>query len=312
MSDIERAGGTVSSPHPQEHSQDNEDESAPLLLSTSAESGLPAAHHHLFNGNHDKQSGRSRARAKKFLQSVTGLLMLLVIVVLIIIVPILGIRWLRNQRSQPQERGPAPNPFNLPPPKPGLRNPSYLVRGRHGAVATEAEMCSSIGLDILKEGGKATDAAISSALCSESDFFRPRIPIVNLMTVQQVGIVNSFSSGIGGGGFMVIRPSNNSSPPFSIDFRETSPSGSHPEMYSKPLTTSSKIGGLAIGVPGELRGFEEAYKRFGGGVSWERIFRPNIELAERGWNVTAELDRRLKVGPDRIIVIVLQYTANDY
>lgn len=105
-----------------------------------------------------------------------------------------------------------------------------------------------------------------------------------------------FSSGIGGGGFLVIRPSNSSedSTPLSIDFRETSPSGSHANMYVGLSASASKIGGLAVGVPGELRGFEAAYNAHGGGVSWQRIFQPAIELAENGWNVTAELDRRLK------------------
>ena len=58
-----------------------------------------------------------------------------------------------------------PDYTKLPPPKPGLRNPSYLARGRHGAVATEAEVCSQIGVDVLKDGGKAIDAAIAGALC---------------------------------------------------------------------------------------------------------------------------------------------------
>lgn len=111
-----------------------------------------------------------------------------------------------------------------------------------------------------------------------------------------VGVVNSFSSGIGGGGFLVIRPpSHSEDTPIAIDFRETAPSGSFPSMYVKPGPAASKIGGLAVGVPGELRGFEEAYKAHGGGVSWERLFEPNIKLCEEGWTVPAELSRRLKL-----------------
>jgi gamma-glutamyltranspeptidase/glutathione hydrolase/leukotriene-C4 hydrolase len=106
-----------------------------------------------------------------------------------------------------------------------------------------------------------------------------------------------FSSGIGGGGFLVIRPAShtNDTTPLSIDFRETSPTGSHANMYVGLSASASKIGGLAVGVPGELRGFEAAYNANGGGVSWERIFAPAVELAEKGWNVTDELDRRLKL-----------------
>jgi gamma-glutamyltranspeptidase/glutathione hydrolase/leukotriene-C4 hydrolase len=224
----------------------------------------------------------------------------------------------RHHSKGSSDRGtaPVPNPFKLPPPQAGLRNPSYLVRGRHGAVATEAEICSTIGIDVLKENGTATDAAIASALCGGYYLSEMLDSQMTKSHMSTVGTINMFSSGIGGGGFLIIRPPNDPldeqrkkkhSPhhkipiphpdthPISIDFRETSPSGSHPNMYVKLDATASKIGGLSVGVPGELRGFEEAYKRYGGGVSWERIFEPSIKLAEKGWHVTAELDRRLRV-----------------
>lgn len=66
-------------------------------------------------------------------------------------------------------------------------------------------------------------------------------------------------------------------------------------MYVGLSAAASKVGGLAVGVPGELRGFEAAYKSHGGGVSWSRIFAPAIEIAEKGWKVTDELARRLKL-----------------
>jgi gamma-glutamyltranspeptidase/glutathione hydrolase/leukotriene-C4 hydrolase len=59
---------------------------------------------------------------------------------------------------------------------------------------------------------------------------------------------------------------------------------------------ASKIGGLAIGVPGELRGLEAAYKACGGGVSWERLFQPSAKLARES-RVGKELARRLNVAP---------------
>lgn len=187
-----------------------------------------------------------------------------------------------------------PDMTHLPPPKAGARNPSYLVSGSNGAVASEEQRCSDIGIDILRENGTAVDAAIATALC--------------------VGVVNSFSSGIGGGGFMVIRPpsllhsqakvySNNPrcTAPISIDFRETAPSLARPDMFTADArpddpewdpNRASKIGGLSVAVPGELRGFEAAYQACGGGVTWERIFRPAAELA-REFKVGKELHRRL-------------------
>ncbi|KAI7959681.1 hypothetical protein MJO28_003472 [Puccinia striiformis f. sp. tritici] len=141
------------------------------------------------------------------------------------------------------------------------RNPAYLVSGKNGVVASEEGRCSRIGIQVLKDNGTATDAAIATALC--------------------VGVVNSFSSGIGGGGFMIIKPaSDNNEIPTTIDFRETVPNG---DYYSKAFIndpTKSEKGGLSIGIPGELAGFEAAYQKFGGGVSWKRIFQPSIDLAK--------------------------------
>jgi len=91
---------------------------------------------------------------------------------------------------------------------------------------------------------------------------------------------------------MVIRPANHfNASPVSINFRESCPSGSHPDMFA---TTSSLIGGLSVGVPGELRGLEAAYKTYGGGLKWEELFEPVIEIAE-AHSVGKELARRLQV-----------------
>lgn len=159
------------------------------------------------------------------------------------------------------------------------RNPSYLVTGWNGAVASEEARCSQIGLDVLKENGTATDAAIATALC--------------------VGVVNCFSSGIGGGGFMVIKPApcrtrKDCQPetPISIDFRETISGG---DYYSKNFLNdpkTSQVGGLAIGIPGELSGFDSAFRKYGGGVSWSRIFEPSIKLSKE-FHVGHALNQKL-------------------
>ena len=142
-------------------------------------------------------------------------------------------------------------------------------------------------LTVLKDGGTATDAAIASALC--------------------IGVTNMFSAGIGGGGFMVITPNVSSDSaalstcrePIAIDFRETAPAASWPTMFSARAddpdfdgARASRVGGLAVGVPGELRGLEAAYEACGGGVSWARLFEPSVALA-RELKVGNELGRRL-------------------
>ena len=101
-------------------------------------------------------------RRKRLFLGLSGAAIAIVGIVLLVVGLVFGLRI--HKRSSRQE---VPDYSKLPGPKPGLRNPSYLVRGRHGAVATESEICSKIGLDVLKEGGTATDAAISGALCGE-------------------------------------------------------------------------------------------------------------------------------------------------
>lgn len=141
-------------------------ENAPLLGQTSSlHSARPANHHHAghvhFNGD-DPATIRAKRRRRLFL-FLAGTSVLVVLGVIVIVGVVYGHR-IRRSRGADE----APDYSKLPPPQPGLRNPSYLVRGEHGAVATETETCSQIGIDILKDGGKATDAAIGSALCGES------------------------------------------------------------------------------------------------------------------------------------------------
>lgn len=79
----------------------------------------------------------------------------------------------------------------------------------------------------------------------------------------------------------------------TIDFRETAPTLSNATMFSKsPLL--SKFGGLSIAVPGEVRGLHAAHSQFGR-LPWARLFEPSIRLASEGWEVPAELAKRIKV-----------------
>ncbi|KAJ6593887.1 gamma-glutamyltranspeptidase [Mycena capillaripes] len=164
----------------------------------------------------------------------------------------------------------------------GSGNPAYLIKARNGAVATENILCSDIGVDILKAGGNAVDAAIAATFCT--------------------GTVNMFSSGIGGGGFMTVRipPAHPdaSSEVFTIDFRETAPALANKTMYP-PHSNSSLFGGLSVGVPGELRGLEEAHRRWGS-LPWKTLVEPSVALA-RGWTVQKELGQRITWFPSLML-----------
>ncbi|KAJ8514465.1 hypothetical protein ONZ45_g8022 [Pleurotus djamor] len=162
----------------------------------------------------------------------------------------------------------------------GTNNPAYLITARHGAVASENKICSNIGVETLKRGGNAVDAAIATTFC--------------------IGVVNMFSSGIGGGGFMTVRvPSpNGTTQAWTIDFREVAPALANATMY-RGDPNSSRFGGLAVGVPGEVRGLEEAHSRWGS-LPWRTLVQPSVNLA-KGWKVDAELAKRITWFPDLML-----------
>ncbi|RIB07507.1 nucleophile aminohydrolase [Gigaspora rosea] len=151
---------------------------------------------------------------------------------------------------------------------------AYLIIAKHGAVASELVNCSRIGIDVLKEGGSAVDAAIATELC--------------------VGTINAFSAGIGGGGLMLIHLPNGTAE--FIDSREAAPHIANKGMFIKnPISAS--VGGLSVGVPGEINGMKIAHERYGK-LPWKRLFEPSIKLSRDGFPVGKELDIRLKMFRD--------------
>ncbi|XP_078614594.1 glutathione hydrolase 1 proenzyme-like [Branchiostoma floridae x Branchiostoma japonicum] len=126
------------------------------------------------------------------------------------------------------------------------------------AVAADAGRCSEIGRDILKNGGSVVDSAIATLLC--------------------IGLFNAHSMGIGGGFFMTVYNKENNAAEV-INARETAPARASENMFE---SASSKTGGLAIAVPGEIRGYWEAHKRHGK-LPWSDLFQPVIQIAEEGF-----------------------------
>lgn len=182
-----------------------------------------------------------------------------------------------------------------------LRNPSYLIEAANGAVASENKRCSEIGVNIMKDGGNAVDAAIAALFCTG---------VVNMFSYVEYPFVHYVSSlkqtdrsGIGGGGFMTVRiPPNsthNQSEGWTIDFRETAPALAFPDMFVED-PTKARYGGLSVGVPGEVLGLEEAHKRWGK-LPWEKLVIPAAKLAQ-GWTVDVELGKRIQVRVSQIIV----------
>ncbi|ETS73187.1 hypothetical protein PFICI_15132 [Pestalotiopsis fici W106-1] len=147
---------------------------------------------------------------------------------------------------------------------PTSANPISSQEPKLGAVASENAVCSQIGIQLLKDGGNAADALVGTVLC--------------------VGVIGMQHSGIGGGGFMLVRSSNGSYE--FIDFREVAPAAAFQDMYVNN-TDASLYGGLASGVPGELRGLEHLHKKYGK-LPWEYVVKPAIKVARYGFRVNED------------------------
>ena len=151
----------------------------------------------------------------------------------------------------------------------GLRHASD---GKLGAVASEKSTCSAIGIDLLKQGGTAADAIVGTVFC--------------------IGVLGMYHSGIGGGGFATIRAPNGSYQ--MVDFRETAPAAAFQDMYKSNVNLSI-YGGLASGVPGELRGMQYIHENYGK-LPWSTIIQPAVNIARYGSPVTADLVSYIKSG----------------
>jgi len=146
------------------------------------------------------------------------------------------------------------------------------MRFEKAAVAADNVMCSKIGRDIMKDKkGSAVDAIIATHHCVE--------------------VVNLHSTGLGGGGFMLVyeKKSGKSS---AFDFRETLP-----EEY---VDTTNKTQGETILVPGVLRGLESAHNKYGK-LPWKELFTPAIKLAEEGFKIHEALAAAIKKKKDYIM-----------
>jgi gamma-glutamyltranspeptidase/glutathione hydrolase len=141
--------------------------------------------------------------------------------------------------------------------------------GTGGAVATVDHYASKVGMQILREGGNATDAAVATAAA--------------------LGVTEPYSCGIGGGGFMVVYDASDGSVS-TIDSREAAPAAFKQDSFidpdtGEPIPFNERVtSGLGVGVPGTIRAWEQALGRFGSKPLSE-LLQPSIRLAARGFVV---------------------------
>ncbi len=170
--------------------------------------------------------------------------------------------------------------YSLPTARAASREP---VRAPHGIVASTSEIASRVGVDILKRGGNAVDAAIAVAFA--------------------LAVTHPAAGNLGGGGFMMIHLKDGRTT--AIDYREMAPAAATRDIYldknGKLIEGEggSLVGYRAAGVPGTVRGMELALKKYGSGkLIWSQLIEPARRLAADGFIVNRTLARSLRGNDD--------------
>ena len=152
----------------------------------------------------------------------------------------------------------------------------HPVIAKNGMVASEQELATQIGVDILKAGGNAVDAAVAVG-------FALAVALPN-------------AGNIGGGGFMMVHDSK-SGKDIALDFREVAPRGASRNMYldagGKVIDGKSLYTHYAVGVPGTVAGMTHALSRWGS-MPLARVMAPAIALADKGYPVSVTLAKTLE------------------
>src|SRR5580698_7306152 len=154
------------------------------------------------------------------------------------------------------------------------------VRARHGMVVSRETHATQAGLKVLEAGGNAVDAAVAVGFA--------------------LAVTHSSAGNIGGGGFMLVRLADGRST--FLDFRERAPEKASRNMYldaSGKATEDSVIGYRAAGVPGSVRGFEYASKKYGR-KPWADVVAPAVALAEKGFPISYGFAKSLRGSSKRL------------
>jgi gamma-glutamyltranspeptidase/glutathione hydrolase len=149
------------------------------------------------------------------------------------------------------------------------------VRARHGMVASTSKIASQVGIEIMRRGGNAIDAAVAVGLA--------------------LAVTWPSAGNLGGGGFMMIRRANGDTE--IIDYRERAPLSASRDMYldksGNVIKDASTVGYKAIGVPGTVAGLSLALKRHGK-LRWQQVIEPARRLAAEGFVVNHHTARSIE------------------
>jgi gamma-glutamyltranspeptidase/glutathione hydrolase len=153
-----------------------------------------------------------------------------------------------------------------------------VAEGTGGSAATVDPLATQAAIDTLRSGGNAVDAAVAAA--------------------GVLGVVEPFSCGIGGGGFMVVYDARHHKVD-TIDSREMAPAGMKPDDFGDPPAkpamdfTEARVGGLSVGVPGTVRGWQTALNRYGT-RSLTSLLKPGERIARKGFTIDPTFSQQVK------------------
>lgn len=149
----------------------------------------------------------------------------------------------------------------------------YPDRSKQGMVTSAHTLASQVGIQTLQQGGNAVDAAVATAFA--------------------ISVVEPFSAGIGGGGFLLLHDRKTGDIKV-LDFRERAPLKATPKMYldeqGKVRPNASVDGYLSVAVPGTVAGLREVHQRYGQ-LPWAKVVAPAIDLAEQGFTVSSRFSQ---------------------
>ena len=151
------------------------------------------------------------------------------------------------------------------------------IYAKNGMVSAAHSLASQAGVEIMKQGGNAIDAAAATALA--------------------LHIVEPYNIGMGGGGFITVRFAKTGEVVF-LDFREFAPASARKDMYASEQAQKenwSAVGGRAAGVPGWVKGWFYALEKYGT-MSFEQVVQPALRLAEEGYEWSEGQGRTLLEG----------------
>jgi gamma-glutamyltranspeptidase/glutathione hydrolase len=178
-----------------------------------------------------------------------------------------GAALLLSVNAVAQEGAKKVNPHLRPDPEPWLE--SQPIRASHGMVVTVHHLASDAGVEILRQGGNAVDAAVATGFA--------------------LAVVHPIAGNLGGGGFLLLRTHDGRAT--FIDFREKAPLAATEDMYldaqGNVIPEASEVGYRSIATPGSVAGLVYAERKYGR-LDLKRVMMPGIKLAKEGFELTAE------------------------